>query len=271
MGTTDLEEVQAVEWPIEVLLIWVAVHVPMKHVNCMRYLLQIRSLQALEKTKKPLDPVTSYILSSLNSCVFDTEEEVDNMPYTALRAWYKYIMNPLMNLKKTNFMSLQMNSLTTLLEDPDRPTDLPLVDFLMLETLGQQLKNLDYIPLDTQVPISDLLQSMGITSTSSTCALTQTRLAVVRGSRAVSSAANTNRTTSINDEFTALTSAIPTGNTSVDITLQMDTSTRKLSAEVEMEEYIYDLKIYRRSDICKMEKNTWYKVSHSPFKILTLN
>lgn len=76
------------------------------------------------------------------------------------------------------------------------------------------------------------------------------------------SASTSRQVQSINDEFTALTTAIPTGNTSVDISLQMDTSTRKLSAEVEMEEYIYDLKIYRSQDVCKMEKNTWYKKIH---------
>lgn len=263
------EEVQGVEWPLEILLIWVAVHLSTKQVHSMRYLLQIRTLQALEKTQMNLDNTTAQILNILNMCVLDAENEEDDMPYTALRGWYKHIATPLAKLKKTNYMSLQMNSLSSLLDDPDRHTEVPLVDFLMLDTLGRQLRNLDSTPLSTPVQISDWLRYMGTTCTSSTCAPTQTRLAVVRGSRAVSSVGNTSRPVSINDEFTALTSAIPTGNSSVDISLQMDTSTRKLSAEVEMQEFIYDLKVYRRSDICKMEKNTWYKVRIINIKITT--
>jgi len=49
----------------------------------------------------------------------------------------------------------------------------------------------------------------------------------------------------IEEEFLQLTSQLQSGKQSLDISLQMATQSKILKAEVQMEEFIYDLKLYR--------------------------
>lgn len=82
------------------------------------------------------------------------------------------------------------------------------------------------------------------TYTLSTPARTQTVLVAVPGSREVQSGEQED-SLNIDDEFTLLTSQLQNGKTSLDISLQMATQSKTLKAEVQMAEYVYDLKIYR--------------------------
>jgi len=76
------------------------------------------------------------------------------------------------------------------------------------------------------------------------CALIQTQLVAVRGSREVALAEQRGEL-DLDEEFMSLTSRFASGKTSLDITLQTDTQSKTLKAEVQMEELIYDLKIYK--------------------------
>lgn len=75
-------------------------------------------------------------------------------------------------------------------------------------------------------------------------ARTQTRLAVVFGSKEAGSGDGIDER-DIDDEFSSLTSRFQTGKTSLDILLQKDTQSKTLKAEVRMEDFVYDLKIYK--------------------------
>jgi len=49
----------------------------------------------------------------------------------------------------------------------------------------------------------------------------------------------------IDEEFSLLTSQLTSRKTSIDISLQMATQSKTLKAEVQMQDYVYDLKIYK--------------------------
>lgn len=82
------------------------------------------------------------------------------------------------------------------------------------------------------------------TSTSYTSAPIQTQLVAVRGSTEVRRGDDVDER-DLDDEFTCLTSRFTTGKTSLDISLQKDTQSKILKAEVKMEDYVYELKIYK--------------------------
>lgn len=86
--------------------------------------------------------------------------------------------------------------------------------------------------------------STATTSMSCTPARTQTVLAVVRGSREAQGG-DVGDGRDIDEEFTSLTSRFRTGRPSLDISLSRDTQPNTLVASVLMEEWIYDLRLYR--------------------------
>ncbi|KAL5238916.1 hypothetical protein ACI65C_006326 [Semiaphis heraclei] len=90
----------------------------------------------------------------------------------------------------------------------------------------------------------DLCPSTTPTYTLSTPAPIQTVLVAVPGSVEVPSG-ETEGCPNIEDEFSQLTSQLLSGKQSLDISLQMATQSKILKAEVQMEEYVYDLKLYR--------------------------
>lgn len=90
----------------------------------------------------------------------------------------------------------------------------------------------------------DSYRNTATTSTSSTRALTQTHLAVVHGSKEVQSGGSGDAF-DLDDEFLSLDSRFSTGKTSLDISLQTDTLQKQYKAEVQMEEFVYELKIYK--------------------------
>lgn len=81
------------------------------------------------------------------------------------------------------------------------------------------------------------------TSTSSTRAPTQTRLAVVRGCRPVRDTSDS-EDDDLDAEFSAMSSRFRTGKTSLDILLQMGGKNVISKAEVQMEDVVFDLKVY---------------------------
>lgn len=86
---------------------------------------------------------------------------------------------------------------------------------------------------------SSPLTATATTSTSSTPAQIQTVLVAVPRSREVHPSEGS-ESLDLNEEFTCLTSRFQTGKTSLDISLQLDTQSKTLKAEVEMMDYVYD-------------------------------
>lgn len=116
-----------------------------------------------------------------------------------------------------------------------------------LKILHNYFKNLDptLIPLVNENQVNgDSYLDMATTSTSYTSAPIQTQLVAVRGSTEVRRGDDVSEQ-DLDDEFMSLTSRFSTGKTSLDISLQKDTQSKILKAEVKMEEYVYELKIYK--------------------------
>ncbi|ACI01074.1 putative non-structural protein [Dysaphis plantaginea densovirus] len=103
----------------------------------------------------------------------------------------------------------------------------------------------------------DLCPATIPTSTSYTPALTQTVLVAVPGSVEVQSG-EAGGLPDIEDEFSQLTSQLLSGKQSIDISLQMAMQSKILKAEVQMQDYVYDLKVYRKEDIKSLDKSQWY-------------
>ena len=118
-----------------------------------------------------------------------------------------------------------------------------------LRILHNYFKNFDPTCLvhnasQTVLDNGDLYPDTATTSTSYTSAPIQTQLVAVRGSTAVQRGDDVEER-DLDDEFTCLTSRFTTGKTSLDISLQKDTQSKILKAEVKMEDYVYELKIYK--------------------------
>lgn len=109
------------------------------------------------------------------------------------------------------------------------------------------LMNYEKICLNDEAPMtinSESSRFTETTSTSCTPAHTQMVLVAAPGSKAVQRKEEVN-SLDLDEEFTCLTSRFQTGKASLDISLQLDTQSKTLKAEVEMQDYVYDLKIYR--------------------------
>lgn len=78
---------------------------------------------------------------------------------------------------------------------------------------------------------------------SSTRAATQTRLAVVRGCKPVRDFSDS-EDDDLDAEFSAMSSRFRTEKTSLDILLQMGGKNVILKAEFQMEDIVFDLKVY---------------------------
>ncbi|XP_050443882.1 uncharacterized protein LOC126847619 [Adelges cooleyi] len=108
---------------------------------------------------------------------------------------------------------------------------------------------------------SELYRNTATTSTSCTPALTQTQLVAVPGSVIAPSGGHGDEL-DIDDEFSSLTSKLSTGRISLDISLQKDTQSKTAKAHVIMEDYVYELKMYKKEDIRNLDRSQWYTRVH---------
>ncbi|XP_050420226.1 uncharacterized protein LOC126833114 isoform X9 [Adelges cooleyi] len=115
--------------------------------------------------------------------------------------------------------------------------------------------------INQRVNNSDSSQNTATTSTSSTRVLTQTQLVAVPGSVAAASGEHVEEF-DIDDEFSSLNSKLTTGKISLDISLQKDTQSKTAKAHVLMEDYVYELKMYKKEDIRNLDKSQWYTRVH---------
>ncbi|XP_050443866.1 uncharacterized protein LOC126847600 [Adelges cooleyi] len=115
--------------------------------------------------------------------------------------------------------------------------------------------------INQRVNNSDSSRNTATTSTSSTRAHIQTQLVAVPGS-VVAPSGGHGEDFDIDDEFSSLTSKLTTGRISLDISLQKDTQSKTAKAHVLMEDYVYELKMYKKEDIRNLDKSQWYTRVH---------
>ncbi|XP_050443878.1 uncharacterized protein LOC126847616 [Adelges cooleyi] len=114
-----------------------------------------------------------------------------------------------------------------------------------------------------KVPVTNSAscRNTGTTCTSSTPVLTQTQLVAVPGS-VVAPSGGQDDEIDIDDEFSSLTSKLSTGKISLDISLQKDTQSKTAKAHVMMEDFVYELKIYKKEEIRNLDRSQWYTRVH---------